>query len=105
MKDKFVFNKYNTDLDKKLRRLRGDDSPQKLVRVVIAVTIIVITAIIIVIAVKNKAQEVKQDIVNDMPTVDFNPNQIKEDIKSGVGSAAEDIKNTISGGLSDLLSK
>ena len=103
MKERFVFNKYNTDLDKKLRRLHGNDPMQKLVRVVFAAVLIIIIATIVVIMTKNKVQEVKNEFSIDVPEI--NAEQIKEDIKSGINSGAEDIKNGISSGIQEIFSK
>ena len=102
MREKFEFNKYNTDLDKKLKRLHGDSNSQKLARVAFAVILIVITAIIVTIMVKNKANEIKNDIINEMPTI--NTETIKKDIENGISSGAEDVKNSISDGIQSIFS-
>ena len=103
MREKFEFNKYNTDLDKKLRRLRGDDPMQKLIRVVFAVILIIIIAIVVVVMTKHKVQEVKEEFTVEMP--ELNPEQIKDDIRKGISSGAEDVKESISSGIKDLFSK
>ena len=102
MREQFQFNKYNTDLDKKLRNARGDSMQKKLMGVAIAVVLIVVAAIIIVVMVKNKANEVKEEFqINEMPPI--NAGQIQQDIKSGVSSATEDVTKNINQGIHSLL--
>ena len=102
MKEKFSFNKYNTDLDKKMRKVHGNSMQQKLVGVAIAVILIVVAAIIIVIMTKNKANEIKEEFqINEMPQI--NAGQIKEDIKTGVSNVAEDVGKNINEGIHNLL--
>ena len=62
MGQKFEFNKYNTDLDKKLRRARGDSTGQKVARIAIIAVVIIILIIIVSIKISHKAEEAKQEI-------------------------------------------
>ncbi len=103
MRENFSFNKYNTDLDKKLRRLRGDHPMQKVVTVAIAVILIITVAIIMIIVTKNKVSEVKEDFTIEVQ--ELNPDQVKEDIKKGINSGVEDIKEGINSGIQNLFSK
>jgi cell division protein ZapA (FtsZ GTPase activity inhibitor) len=102
MKSKFEFNKYNTDLDKKLRRVRGEDPTQKIVRVAIILGIAVIIIIIASIIISNKIKEEKERIENNIST--FDTEQFKQDLGNTITNTSNSVKEQISNGIQDLFS-
>ncbi len=99
MSQKFEFNKYNTDLDKKLRRIRGDSTGQKIARIAVPVVLILIVVIIIFNIISSEARKAEENLSN------FDTEQFKSDVKSSIGNTANDIKDSVSSGIQGFFSK